>query len=93
MGTGYVVRSPFFFKSQITSTKSQGFRCQVSGVRKKKPDGFVQCLKSLYSVIPGRSPSSIFIMFWMPDQVRHDEFGLFTILSNLNTEATICPDT
>jgi hypothetical protein len=21
-------------------------------------------------------------MFWMPDQVRHDEFGLFTRLSN-----------
>jgi hypothetical protein len=30
--------------------------------------------------------SSDFNMFWMPDQVRHDEFGLFTRPSTLNIE-------
>jgi hypothetical protein len=30
----------------------------------------------------GRPESSYFSMFWMPDRVRHDEFGLITISSN-----------
>jgi hypothetical protein len=32
----------------------------VSGVRKKKPDGFVKCLESLYSVIPAKAAIQYF---------------------------------
>jgi len=30
-------------------------------------------------------------MFWMPDQVRHDEFGLFTISSILGFIVDMAP--
>jgi hypothetical protein len=34
-----------------------------------------------------RPESSDFSMFWMPDQVRHDEFGIFTDHENLEIKS------
>ena len=46
-------------------------------------DGLVKSRKSLKTSFRRRPESNDFSMFWMPDQVRHDELGLFTRPSTL----------
>jgi hypothetical protein len=41
-------------------------------------DGLVKSQKMHILSFRRKPESSNFNMFWMPDQVRHDEFGLFT---------------
>jgi hypothetical protein len=41
-------------------------------------DGLVKSRKSLKTSFRRKPESSDFSMFWMPDQVRHDELGLPT---------------
>ena len=43
-----------------------------------KFDKLVKSRKSLKTSFRRKPESSDFSMFWMPDQVRHDELGLFT---------------
>jgi len=52
---------------------------------KPKFDGFVKSQKMHILSFRRKPESSNFSMFWMPDQVRHDEFGLFTESSSLDS--------
>ncbi|MGB2928067.1 MAG: hypothetical protein WBB70_04050, partial [Desulfobacterales bacterium] len=51
-----------------------------------KVDNLVKSRKSLKTSFLRKPESSDFSMFWMPDQVRHDELRLFTKTSSLTDE-------
>jgi hypothetical protein len=49
-------------------------------------DGTVKSQKFSILSFRRKPESSNFIMFWMPDRVRHDEKGIFTNPSTLNAQ-------
>jgi len=59
---------------------------------KSKLDGLVKSRKVFFSVIPAKAGhvvklfalSSKFNAFWMPDQVRHDDFEIFYEIVKFN---------
>jgi len=65
------------------------FRC-ISRPRKLlNLDGLVKSQNFNLASFRRRPESSVFNMFWMPDQVRHDESGTFYETINLEKEKSI----
>jgi hypothetical protein len=58
-------------------------RRKIDGFEKSQKINFLSFRSGSGSGMTAKPESSDFSMFWMPDQVRHDECGLFTRPSEL----------